>query len=105
MLAERFRFEGTILANSLTCIFWNVNEADRTDLICQLVAQKEADVIVLAESGSDRERLLQSLRANVGHTFQQPVATVDRFQIFARGQEMDLHETYGDVSAAFRSDS
>ena len=86
------------MSNSLTCIFWNVNRADRTDLICRLAVEKESDVIVLAESGSDRERLLQNLRVNVGHSFQQPVATVDRFQLFARHREMDLREIYGDVS-------
>ena len=86
------------MSNSLTCIFWNVNRADRTDLICRLALEKESDVIVLAESGSDRERLLQNLRENVGDSFQQPVATVDRFQLFARHHEMDLREVYGDVS-------
>ena len=29
----------------MTCIFWNVNGKDRTDLICQLVAEKESDVV------------------------------------------------------------
>ena len=86
------------MSNSLTCIFWNVNRADRTDLICRLALEKESDVIVLAESGSDRERLLQNLRENVGDSFQQPVATVDRVQLFARHHEMDLREIYGDVS-------
>ena len=47
------RFEGTILSSSMTCIFWNVNGKDRTDLICRLVAEKESDVVVLAESGSE----------------------------------------------------
>ena len=98
MICRRHRDEYENVAKFVTCIFWNVNRASRTDLICRLVAEAKADLIVLAESGVDREVLLQNLRAKVENSFHVPPSSVDRLQVFARFEKMAVRETYADVS-------
>jgi len=86
-------------ANSrLTCVFWNANGRDRAELIARLTAEKHADVVVVAEHGSDNETTLGALRREVDEAFVEPPSVAPRLQIFARNAALSLRETYADAS-------
>jgi endonuclease/exonuclease/phosphatase (EEP) superfamily protein YafD len=82
----------------LTFAFWNLNQQNRIDLVCRLVAERQIDVLVLAESDSHRDATLAALRSEVAASFSEPETVTPRLCLFSRRAELDLHEVYGDAS-------
>jgi endonuclease/exonuclease/phosphatase (EEP) superfamily protein YafD len=74
-----------------------VNRRDRTDLVGQLSAERQADVVVLAESAVDRRATLDRLRRSVAESFDEPETETARLHLFARRAGLDLREVYGDA--------
>jgi hypothetical protein len=79
-------------------LFWNVGGADRAQLIAKAAAERELDIVVLAESDVDVARFLAELEAGAGTGYFCPHSEVMRLQIFSRSQAFGLEEIYGSIN-------
>lgn len=94
-MPENFHEPGT---QAVSCVFWNVNRQDRRELIAQLAAEFDADIVVLVEHSASEAETLEALRAITDESFINPDSQTPRIQLFCRGQHLALHEIYGDAS-------
>jgi hypothetical protein len=83
-------------ASKIQCLFWNLNRRNRTNLLCQLVSERNIDIIVLAECG-DHGKNLKGLKL-VDGDFLQPASEIEKLQILVRNPSFGLNEVYADVS-------
>lgn len=80
----------------IACLFWNLNKKNRIRLLCELVEEREIDIVVLAEGG-DASKNLSELK-KVDSNFHQPTSEIERLQVVARNPAFELNEVYADIS-------
>lgn len=81
----------------LTCLFWNAGRRDLDELVARLAADTAADVVVLAESGADQAKTLETLQRSVAPCFLAPTSDQTRIQVFGH-DDLNLREVYVDAS-------
>ncbi|MGZ0174127.1 MAG: endonuclease/exonuclease/phosphatase family protein [Planctomycetales bacterium] len=80
--------------SELSCLFWNVRGSDRTELICELVNEHSADIIVLVEPPK-KDDLLMVLQERESSSFFIPDADTERLRVLARDPDLSMREVYG----------
>lgn len=84
-------------------IFWNVNRADLSDLVCLLANLTNADVIVLNENAVPSQRTLARLRNEVSAQYYIPRTNSEkRFHCFCRNADLDLAEVHSGFRISVR---
>ena len=84
-------------------VFWNLNRKDLTDLVCDLAAATEADVVVLNESVVPIRTTQQALHSKVDRRFFVPKSSSEeRFQCFCRNSALDLTEVHKGFRSSIR---
>ena len=84
--------------DSIRGIFWNLGNQDRRDLIADLVAERELNLVVLAESPIDTNEFVATLNHDLGRTFSYPDTGTPRLQLYSGSPEFDLREIYFDAN-------
>ncbi len=77
-------------------LFWNLGGHDRRSLVGRAAAERQVDLLVLAESGLDAEQYLAALETETGIAYECPPSLTTRLQVFSRPRGFDLSELYVD---------
>lgn len=86
----------------LNVLFWNINERDEKELICNVAAATSADVLILLESRIEMTAMLRTLNSIASPDFIIPRAVAGRFQLFSRSRDLDLGECYSGDRVSLR---
>lgn len=90
--------------NLVSIILWNVHNRDLSQLVCNLAAHTEADVIVLNENSVPCTKILQELHQNVSTDFFIPRSySEQRFHCFCRSQKLDMSEVHSGFRTSVRN--
>jgi hypothetical protein len=82
----------------LNGLFWNLGGADRAKLVAEAAAERQLDVIVLAESATEIDQYLSELEATTGLRYGSPDSVSGRLQVLSRSRELGLEEVHGSGS-------
>ena len=84
-------------------VFWNVGKSDLRKPLCQIVANKDVDIIVLCEPAGDAQSVLEALKNDVAPDFVHASGGNEaRFQCFCRRSELDLGEVHDGMRVSVR---
>lgn len=79
---------------SIKGLFWNVGRQDRRQIVAEAAAERNLEIIVLAEAAVDTDDQLQALEERTGAKYSCPASTTPRLQIYSRLEHLDLSEIY-----------
>jgi hypothetical protein len=75
-------------SKSLTILFWNVGGAINPQLVANLAAERQCDIVALAELDTDRSAVTQALQATADRSFEANTLAELRLQIWTRGADL-----------------
>lgn len=90
-------------SDPIRIFFWNVGGRSRAALLCELVKDMRADIVVLIESIAPVEQVLSGLREGISQEFYEPALISTRFQVFSKDRQLDVSETYSSGRTSFRN--
>src|SRR5438132_671164 len=79
------------------CLFWNAATKDLRESTALLARERNVDVIVLAEPGTNSTDTLAELRKIAASSFCIPEANTDRVHVFSRAEDFGLQEIDADA--------
>ena len=83
--------------SSVGFLFWNLQQRDRSDLVAQLVAERDVDIVIIAEGKAVRETMVEKLwRVDPG--FYEPIPGIGKLLCYIRTEAMAFRELFRDDS-------
>jgi endonuclease/exonuclease/phosphatase (EEP) superfamily protein YafD len=79
---------------SINGLFWNVAGVDRMELVADIAAERELDVVVLAEPSAGTDSRLGILASRTGHSYHIPLSETGRLLLLTRSAELGFEEVY-----------